>query len=417
MYAISILFGRFSSMYSWVAHHATLERLLLLMDPLEAYFRSKTVVSPLLPSDWQAIREAVSILDPAVEVAASLGSDPASRAACLNQEQQGQAKDVRPAEGISIAEAVNLFANLNQSFVFPTQDIRVGADRDGPLVSKRVEDLTPEAKLQLDILAKGMEESGLGRSREDVESISMVLHPRLKACSQSACVDGGGELKTRALAAINAQLRKFQGGGGSELDPSPPSSTFGQGGSVTGATKLSRLDKMRQMNDLTLGASAVHSDSSGGGLNGGGGGGGGTSSTLVGAAADATRELWEYMADSSETSSAAGRGLLPFWRLHGTDTLDSGTGSVVLSARWPHLGLVARLFAGVEAISRQEERHFGGGECNGGGVCVAVKALRSVMPPWRVEQMVLLRLNQNMLPEIEAFCGGRRDRQTGTAMG
>lgn len=382
------------------------------MDPLEAYFRSNPVVSPLLPSDWQTIREVVSILDPAVEVAASLGSDPASRAACLDQDPQGQAKDVRPAEGISIAETVNLFANLNQSFVFPTQDIRVGADRDGPLLSKRVEDLTPEAKLQLDILAKGMEESGLGRARDDVESISMVLHPRLKACSQSACVDGGGELKTRALAAINAHLRKFQGGGGSELDPSPPSSTFGQGGSVPGATKMSRLDKMRQMNDLTLGASAVQSDSSAGGLNGGGGGcGGGTSSALVGAAADATRELWEYMAESSETSTAAGRGVLPFWRLHGTDTLDSGTGSVVLSARWPHLGLVARLFAGVEAISRQEERHFGG------GVCVAVKALRSVMPPWRVEQMVLLRLNQHMLPEIEAFCDGHRDRQTSIAMG
>lgn len=385
------------------------------MDPLEAYFRSNPVVSPLVSSDWQAIREAVSILDPAVEVAASLGSDPASRAACLDQEHQGQAKDVKPAEGVSIAEAINLFANLNQSFVFPTQDIRVGADRDGPLVSKQVEDLTPEAKLQLDILAKGMEQSGLGRARDDVESISMVLHPRLKACSQSACVDGGGELKTRALAAINAQLRKFQGGGGSELDPSTPSSAFGQGGSVPGATKLSRLDKMRQMNDLTLGASAGISDSGAGGLNGGVGGG--TSSALVGSAADATRELWEYMAESSETSPAAGRGLLPFWRLHGTDTLDSGTGSVVLSARWPHLGLVARLFAGVEAASRQEERHFGGGECNGGGICVAVNAMRSVMPPWRVEQMVLLRLNQHMLPEIEAFCSGRRDKQTGTATG
>ncbi|CAN0116514.1 unnamed protein product, partial [Ectocarpus fasciculatus] len=71
---------------------------------------------------------------------------------------------------------------------------------------------------------------------------------------------------------------------------------------------------------------------------------------------DARAELEEYLLEPASKRHE----LLSYWRLHGTDTLDSGTGEVVLAARWPHLALVARLYAGIDSTSRQGERHFGG---------------------------------------------------------
>ena len=376
---------------SWTAQHATLESLLLLMEPLDAFFRANPVVDPLLPAEWQAIRETVSILDPATEVVAKF-DDP----------DPGQVRAEGEGSGVPLAEAISLYAHLHQSFVFPTQDIRVDGNCDGPIVSERVENLTPEARLQLGVLSRGMQEAGLGRALEDVEAVSMALHPRLKACSQSACVNGGAALKAQAVAAISAELKKFEGGGSEPSQPQPP--TPAAGGLGSSAAKLSRLDKMRKAHDLALGYSIAPGVAAGGSGSDRGVGFGGSSATnpLSGAAADAVRELGEYMV---EASAVTGRGLLSFWKLHGTDTRDSGTGKVVLSARWPHLGLVARLYAGVEAVSRQVERHFGGGGNGGGNLGLAVRGLRTSMAPKRVEQMVLLRMNQHLLPEVETFRG------------
>lgn len=144
--------------------------------------------------------------------------------------------------------------------------------------------------------------------------------------------------------------------------------------------KLSRLEKMRQAQHLALG----HGDS----RRAGGGAGGALGADDGGwRAEDAVRELGEYMLEAPSKK----HDLLAYWKLHGTDTLDSGTGQVVLPARWPHLGLVARLYAGVDTTSRQGERHCGD------GLAAAVDRLQRSLPPSEVEQMVILRLNKMLV--------------------
>ncbi|CAN0329972.1 unnamed protein product, partial [Ectocarpus sp. 12 AP-2014] len=118
---------------------------------------------------------------------------------------------------------------------------------------------------------------------------------------------------------------------------------------------------------------------------------------------DARAELEEYLLEPASKRHE----LLSYWRLHGTDTLDSGTGEVVLAARWPHLALVARLYAGIDSTSRQGERHFGGGSGGGAELGAAVRSLqRGGMPPWRIEQMLLVRLNRHLVPEVVDFVRG-----------
>ena len=49
---------------------------------------------------------------------------------------------------------------------------------------------------------------------------------------------------------------------------------------------------------------------------------------------------------------------LEYWEALGTDGVDS-SGKVVVPARWPHIGLLARLYAGIDTTtSCQAERNF-----------------------------------------------------------
>lgn len=381
-----------------MAQHSLLDRLLQLTEPLQAYFGANPSGPAVLPSDWRAIREAASILDPAVEVVTKVRA------------KREEDTDKTPL----LAEAINLYANLHQSFVYPTQDIRSASERDGSVVSRQVEELTPEARIQLGVLAKDMEEMGLGRAREDAEAASMVLDPRFKTCCPMTCVNGGNTLKLRALTVVTSQLRKFEGSveperssrevegggsaqkggsaaGGARMASSSLRSSQGGGGAAP-EVKLSRLEKMRQAQDFALGHSLVR-----GGLGAGGGSGSGRHAEGQ-RAEDAVRELGEYMLES------AGRRheLLAYWKLHGTDTLDSGTGKVVLAARWPHLALLARLYAGVDATSQQGEGGFDGGS-GGFDFGHAVGALLCGVLPRQAEQMVLLRLNKHLIPEVAEF--------------
>ncbi|CAM9621870.1 unnamed protein product, partial [Hapterophycus canaliculatus] len=55
--------------------------------------------------------------------------------------------------------------------------------------------------------------------------------------------------------------------------------------------------------------------------------------------------------------------------------------------RWPHVGLVARLFAGIDTTSCQAEM-------NVSALKLVVRDLRSSTSPAKVEQTVFLRLNR-----------------------
>ena len=48
---------------------------------------------------------------------------------------------------------------------------------------------------------------------------------------------------------------------------------------------------------------------------------------------------------------------LQYWEARGTDGVDP-SGKVVEPARWPHIGLLARLYAGIDTTSCQAERNF-----------------------------------------------------------
>ncbi|CAM9705417.1 unnamed protein product [Ectocarpus sp. 13 AM-2016] len=239
-----------------VDSHALFERLLQLAGPLNAHFRQAPTNRSLQPSEWQAIREAASILEPALEVLAKVhareegelegemegeegrreaeGVGTSAAAAACNGGDRGAAgaaaRDKKKPRGVFLAESIELHANLHCSFIYPLQDIRrdalataamgeevapapamvsAGAGA-APFFSKRVAELTPEAQALLEAVAQGMEESGLGRAREDTEAVSMLLDPRFKQCCASTCVDGGSALKLRALKAVSSQLRKFR---------------------------------------------------------------------------------------------------------------------------------------------------------------------------------------------------------------
>ena len=48
---------------------------------------------------------------------------------------------------------------------------------------------------------------------------------------------------------------------------------------------------------------------------------------------------------------------LQYWEARGTDGVDP-SGKVVVPARWPHIGLLARLYAGIDTTSYQAGRNF-----------------------------------------------------------
>ncbi|CAN0159841.1 unnamed protein product, partial [Pylaiella littoralis] len=70
----------------------------------------------------------------------------------------------------------------------------------------------------------------------------------------------------------------------------------------------------------------------------------------------AEREFAAYMKEAAATNDAK-FDLLKYWNERGVDGVDQA-GNVVAPARWPHLSLLARLYAGVDTTSCQAERNF-----------------------------------------------------------
>ena len=77
-------------------------------------------------------------------------------------------------------------------------------------------------------------------------------------------------------------------------------------------------------------------------------------------------------------------------------TLAQGTGELVAPPDLPHLALAARLYHGVEATSCQAERNFS-------PLSFLIGTLRASISPFKVEQMMFLKLNQVCLPEVQKY--------------
>ncbi|CAM9349337.1 unnamed protein product, partial [Pylaiella littoralis] len=79
-----------------------------------------------------------------------------------------------------------------------------------------------------------------------------------------------------------------------------------------------------------------------------------------------------------------------YWNARGVDGVDVA-GNVVAPARWPHLSLLARLYAGVDTTSCQAERNFS-------ALKQVLSDMRAGTLPRKIEQMLLLRLNRHLIP-------------------
>ena len=84
--------------------------------------------------------------------------------------------------------------------------------------------------------------------------------------------------------------------------------------------------------------------------------------------------------------------LLEYWRARAVDGLD-GSGKIVAPARWPHVGLVARVFAGIDTTSCLAERNFS-------SLKLVVSDLRASLGAEEIEKILFLRLNRHLIPGL-----------------
>ena len=183
-----------------------------------------------------------------------------------------------------------------------------------------------------------MDKRNLGRVDDDIEALCMVLHPRNRPCTTAVCRNGGDALRYKVDEALKKVLTKFTGtidgdGAGHEKQPPPPQtglvpSSFQGDDSQPPAPAprrlLTRLERMRAMQDGDI--SAAYPEEI-------------TNPNLR--EERALQEMADYMADRTVLTN---RDLLQYWKGK--------------HARWPHLSLIARLYAGVDSTSCQAERNF-----------------------------------------------------------
>ena len=84
--------------------------------------------------------------------------------------------------------------------------------------------------------------------------------------------------------------------------------------------------------------------------------------------------------------------LREYWRARAVDGLDA-SGKVVAPARWPHVGLVAPMFAGIDTTSCQAERNFS-------SLKLVVSDLRASLGAEKIEKILFLRLNSHLIPGL-----------------
>ena len=69
------------------------------------------------------------------------------------------------------------------------------------------------------------------------------------------------------------------------------------------------------------------------------------------------REMAAYTKEAAPKNDSKFDFLQYYWEARYTDRVDP-SGKIVVPARWPHIGLLARLYAGIDTTSCQAERNF-----------------------------------------------------------
>ena len=360
-----------------------LQRVLRLYPAIHEYFARHLSHRALFPVEWQAVLELVRILD-----------DPAR----IKKQIQGGHHGF-------VGQAINQFAILHAALEDPVQEIRSLQPWDGPKKEVSASTLQPHVRLVLTELVKQMEKRGLGRATTEAERINLVLDPRLKSCCEAVCLKGGEQLQQTVRDDMSAQFQTFDGsvrprpvgaagagGGAAGADePFAPSSapspagaaarqTWAGGGAADPATvptpapaRPDRLAKtIAKMNQFVARLSTIPSASE--------------TRTDAGLC-----EFSEFMAEAALTNNSE-FDLLEYWRARPVDRLDA-SGKVVAPARWPHVGLVAREFAGIDTTSCQAERNFS-------FLKLVVSDLRVSLGAEKIEKILFFRLNRHLIPGL-----------------
>ena len=352
-----------------------MSRVLRLYRCLTAYFTQNLTVRALYPLEWQAALEVTSILDPA---------------AMVNTQIQG-------GRHAFVGKAINDFTMLYESFAFDTQDIRTLDPPDGPLSPVATGSLVPEVKTMLKILLADMNTRKLGHATLEAEMMSLVLDPRYKTCCEGVCRNGGDALKKSVSEEVTSQLSYFvghaepaaDGGAGSGGPPGagaggsegtgaglPGPGDAGAAGSGAGGAPpppaISRLERLRLARNIVPQCSNED----------------GTESR----ADAALREFGEYM-KTPVAANSPDFDVLNAWKAQAMGGVDAKTGEVVVPARWPHVGLLARLYLGIDTTSCQAERNFS-------ALSAVVSQLRTSLGADKIEKMMLLKLNSHLIPGL-----------------
>ena len=103
----------------------------------------------------------------------------------------------------------------------------------------------------------------------------------------------------------------------------------------------------------------------------------------------ALRDMVAYMKEAAPKNDSK-FDFLQYWEARGTDGVDP-SGKVVVPARWPLIGLLARLYEDVVTTSCQAERNFS-------ALKQALSDMRAGILAHKTEKMLLLRLNRHVIP-------------------
>ena len=358
-----------------------MERLLQLKEPVVEYFRRNSNDKRRLTShDWNVTNQVCSILDPIAEV---------------NIKIEG-------AEDTYISWATFLMKESIEIMTSECLQIRV-PDKPGmdPVQYEQVNklDLFPEVETAVEVYREVMEEKDLGRALNPTERISVFLGPRRKMMSEDDCIGGGHVLQTMAISDIEELGHHFVGnvaqtsrrtpapepGPAPALAPAPapaPSPAPAPAPApelATPAVTLPRVSSVMEQRRLARLAAAGHGGSSDGAQ-------GGEVQPVTHHVA-LRQELNNYRGQNVE-EDVCGFLLPGFWLRKSEPTLAQGTGELVAPPDLPHLALVA--------TSCQAERNFS-------SLSFLIGTLRASMSPFKVEQMMFLKLNQGCLPEVQKY--------------
>lgn len=334
-------------------------RLLALRPSIDLYFEKNRahIKRCLTEAEWVALRQLASLLEPASEVTARI---------------QGNADGFLSRVVYLMKEVLDIYKDSEQD-VMPDSMATDAAPESISVVR-----LMDAAQQFLKVMAKDMEERGLGQSNTTIESVALYLDPRTKSCGPRVCFNGGTAIKAEAIAVLHFHAENLKNDMGEAR--SPENYARSNSSSETPPTKRrrSRLER-QELSRAAEGRAAVEV-----------GGHAKRSSPR-----DRLRQELDEYEVCREVFAGSGFDLLQFWQDNSMPTIDED-GNTVQAARWPILAMFARLYHGNDGTSCEVERNLSNLSLTAGDV-------RGGLTPRKVEQFLFLRLNASLIREVKAF--------------